>query len=128
VCIPNGQRIQRKALLRVPDLPQEILSPLDFLLVLDALGSAGCTKGVARIKDVIVANVGGNEQGLDYPAIFPLAVAEQLVRTFSQTGDLVLDPFSGSGQSLLSAKRCGRRFLGIEREEKYVRIAQVRLR
>jgi DNA modification methylase len=60
--------------------------------------------------------------------MFPLALAEQLIRTFSQTGDLVLDPFCGSGQTLLSAKRCGRRFLGIEREEKYVRIALGRLK
>ena len=90
--------------------------------------SAGCTKGLARITDVIVANVCANERGLDHPAVFPLALVEQLIKTFSQTGDLVLDPFCGSGQSLLSAKRCGRRFLGIEREEKYVRIAVRRLR
>jgi DNA modification methylase len=90
--------------------------------------SAGCTNGIARITDVFVANVGGSERGIEHPALFPLALAEQLIRTFSQTGDLVLDPFCGSGQTLLSAKRCGRRFLGIEREEKYVRIALGRLR
>ncbi len=90
--------------------------------------SAGCTNGVARISDVIVANVGGNEPGLDHPAVFPLILAEQLVKTFSQTGDLVLDPFCGSGQTLLAAKGCGRRYLGIEREVKYVRIALGRLR
>jgi modification methylase len=64
---------------------------------------------------------------LDHPAVFPLALAEQLVKTFSQSGDLVLDPFCGSGQTLLAAKGCGRRYLGIEREEKYVRIAMQRL-
>jgi DNA modification methylase len=90
--------------------------------------SAGCNKGFARISDVIVANVCGNERGLDHPAVFPLALAEQLIRSFSQTGDLVLDPFSGSGQSLLAAKGCGRRYLGIEQEEKYVKIALGRLK
>ena len=90
--------------------------------------SAGCTNGVARISDVIVANVGGNEPGLDHPAVFPLALAEHLIKTFSQAGDLVLDNFCGSGQTLLAAKGCGRRYLGIEREEKYVRIALGRLR
>ena len=89
---------------------------------------SGCTNGVARISDVIVANVGGNEPGLEHPAVFPLALAEQLIKTFSQTGDLVLDPFCGTGQTLLAAKGCGRRYLGIEREEKYVRIALGRLR
>ena len=77
---------------------------------------------------MIVANVGGNEPGLDHPVVFPLTLAEQLVKTFSQSDDLVLDPFCGSGQTLLAAKGCGRRYLGIEREEKYVRIALERLR
>ena len=56
---------------------------------LSRVQAAGCTNGVARISDVIVANVGGNEPGLEHPAVFPLALAEQLVRTFSQAGDLV---------------------------------------
>src|SRR5271166_5261717 len=90
--------------------------------------SARCTNGVARISDVIVANVSCNEPGLDHPAVFPLALAEYLIKTFSQTGDLVLVNFCGSGQTLLAAKGCGRRYLGIEREEKYVRIALGRLR
>jgi site-specific DNA-methyltransferase (adenine-specific)/site-specific DNA-methyltransferase (cytosine-N4-specific) len=90
--------------------------------------SVGIAKGIARITDVIVVGVCGNERGLDHPAVFPLALAEQLVRTFSQTGDLVLDPFCGSGQALLAAKVCGRRYLGIEREEKYVRTALGRLK
>src|SRR5271157_2837257 len=90
--------------------------------------SFGKGNGVARITDVIVANVGGNEPGLDHPAVFPLALAEHLIKTFSQAGDLVLDNFCGSGQTLLAAKGCGRRYLGIEREAKYVRIALGRLR
>jgi DNA modification methylase/ParB-like chromosome segregation protein Spo0J len=90
--------------------------------------SFGMGHGIARITDVIVANVTGNERGLDHPAVFPVALAEQLIRTFSQIGDLVLDCFCGSGQTLLSAKRCGRRFLGIEREEKYVKTALGRLK
>lgn len=92
------------------------------------LESFGSGNGVARITDVIVANVIGIEPGLDHPAMFPLALADQLIRTFSQEGDLVVDNFCGSGQTLLAAKGCGRRYLGIEREEKYVRIALGRLR
>jgi DNA modification methylase len=90
--------------------------------------STPCTNGIARITDVFVANVGGNERGIDHPAMFPIALVDQLVKTFSQSGDLVLDCFCGSGQALLSAKRCGRRFLGIEQEKKYVRIALGRLK
>ena len=90
--------------------------------------SIGKGNGIARITDVIVANVGGNEPGLEHPAVFPVALAEHLIKTFSQAGDLVLDPFCGCAQTLLAAKGCGRRYLGIEREEKYVRIALGRLR
>ena len=60
--------------------------------------------------------------------MFPLALADQLIRTFSQQGDLVADVFCGSGQTLLAAKDGGRRFVGIEREQKYVSIALGRLR
>ena len=80
------------------------------------------------MTDVIVAPVGGNEPGVDHPAVFPVALAEPLIRTFSQAGDMVLDPFCGSGQTLLAAKGCGRRYLGMERDERYVRIALQRLR
>ncbi len=45
----------------------------------------------------------------------------------SQPGDLVLDPFCGSGKTLQAVKGCERRYLGIEREEKYVSIALGRL-
>ena len=89
--------------------------------------SVGIASGTARITDVLIAPVGGNEPGLDHPAVFPLGLAEQLIKTFSQAGDLVLDNFCGSGQTLLAAKGCGRRYLGIEREAKYVRIALGRL-
>ena len=89
--------------------------------------SVGIASGTARITDVLIASVGNTEPGLDHPAVFPLTLAEQLIKTFSQSDDLVLDPFAGSGQTLLAAKGCGRRYLGIEREEKYVRIALGRL-
>ena len=89
--------------------------------------SVGIASGTARITDVLIAPVGGNEPGLDHPAVFPLGLAEQLIKTFSQAGDLVLDNFCGSGQTLLAAKGCGRRYLGIEREAKYVNIALGRL-
>lgn len=87
----------------------------------------GRTSGVARIGDVLVAPIGENETGVDHPAVFPLSLAQQLIKSFSMEEDLVLDPFCGSGQTLLAAKGCGRRYLGFEREERYVEIALERL-
>jgi DNA modification methylase len=95
---------------------------------LSRVQAGSSTNGIARIPDVIVANVGSSDEALDHPAVFPLALADQLVKTFSQHGDLVLDCFAGSGQTLLAAKQCGRRYLGIEREAKYVKLALGRLK
>ena len=77
---------------------------------------------------MFVAPVGGEEPGVDHPAVFPVSLAEQLIKTFSQAGDMVLDTFCGSGQTLLAAKGCGRRDLAMERDERYVRIALQRMR
>jgi site-specific DNA-methyltransferase (adenine-specific)/site-specific DNA-methyltransferase (cytosine-N4-specific) len=89
--------------------------------------SFGYGGGTARVTDVILAPVGSEEPGVDHPAVYPIGLAEQLIQTFSRETDLVLDPFCGSGQTLLAAKARGRRFLGIEREARYVRITLERL-
>jgi site-specific DNA-methyltransferase (adenine-specific) len=49
------------------------------------------------------------------------------INEFSQIGDLILDPFAGSGTILLAAHQLGRRFLGIERDGEYLEIANRRL-
>lgn len=57
----------------------------------------------------------------------PLALMEALVRDFTDPGDLVLDPFAGSGTTGVACRRLGRRFVGIERDEKYVAVARRRI-
>jgi site-specific DNA-methyltransferase (adenine-specific) len=58
----------------------------------------------------------------------PLALMELLVRLFSDRGELVLDPFTGSGSIGVAALREGRSFLGWETHPDYVSVARRRLR
>lgn len=57
----------------------------------------------------------------------PLALMEILVRLFSNPGELILDPFAGSGTTGVAAIRLGRRFLGWELSPQYLVIARKRL-
>lgn len=62
-----------------------------------------------------------------HPAPFPLELADRLVRMFSFVGDTVLDPFVGTGTTLVAAAGAGRNALGVEIDPSYVRLAKERL-
>ena len=57
-----------------------------------------------------------------HPAPFPLGLATRLVRMFSFVGDTVLDPFCGSGTSMIAALRAERNSIGIEIDPEYCRL------
>lgn len=63
-----------------------------------------------------------------HPTQKPLILMRELLSDFSNDNDLILDPFLGSGTTAVAAKQLGRKFIGIEIEEKYCRIAVDRLR
>lgn len=63
-----------------------------------------------------IASVRKND---DHEAKFPLELAERIIRLLSDPGDLVIDPFVGSGTSGIAALKHGRRFIGIDKEQKY---------
>ena len=67
------------------------------------------------------------ESTRQHPAPYPLEVAYRLVRMFSFTGDTVLDPFMGTGTTLLASSHCGRNGIGVEIDESYYRKAKSRL-
>jgi len=63
-----------------------------------------------------------------HPAPYPAELVEPLIRMFSFTGDTVLDPFSGTGTTSVTAARCGRNSVGVEIEAGYHRMAALRIR
>lgn len=69
----------------------------------------------------------GNCKVTEHPAEKPVALIEYLIQLLTKEGATVLDPFLGSGTTAVAAARCGRQFIGIEREERYVEIARQRV-
>src|SRR4051812_2459807 len=62
-----------------------------------------------------------------HPAPFPVELPEALIRLYTFAGDLVLDPFMGSGSALVAAARLGRRYVGYDLDAAYVGIARQRV-
>ena len=70
----------------------------------------------------------GGESTRQHPAPYPLELAKRIVAMFSFVGDTVLDPFAGTGTSLLAASNLGRDSIGVEIDPDYARLAIERLR
>jgi site-specific DNA-methyltransferase (adenine-specific) len=63
----------------------------------------------------------------DHSAAFPIELPEWFIKLFTQPGDLVLDPFIGSGTTAVAAFQLGRNYLGIEINPKYIELTNGRL-
>lgn len=62
-----------------------------------------------------------------HPATFPIALAKKIISLFSHEGELVLDPFVGSGTTLVAARDLNRNAVGFDLQEKYIAICKERL-
>ena len=62
-----------------------------------------------------------------HPAPFPLQLAKDHIYSWSNEGDLVLDPFMGSGTTAVAAIELNRKYIGIEEVEEYCKIANARI-
>ena len=62
-----------------------------------------------------------------HPTVKPVALMRWLIKLVARPGDVVLDPFMGSGTTGVACAMEGRGFIGIEREAEYVEIARARI-
>lgn len=89
--------------------------------------SRSLATGTARSADFCVVSVGDRPADIDHPAIYPEKVAGWMLRTVTVEGEVVCDPFAGSGTTLVAAKAAGRRAVGVEQVESYCEMAARRL-
>ena len=119
--------------------------PKTFNPIADVLSSRRKqSNGVNRKGDILIStkkkyqtpiySVRGNVWKYDarnmktgHPASFPIALACDLIESWSNANDLVFDPFVGSGTTGVAALLKGRRFLGAEKVKEYYDMAQKRL-
>ncbi len=62
-----------------------------------------------------------------HPSMFPEEIPYRLIKLFSYIGDVVLDPFNGTGTTTLVARKLGRHYIGIDISERYCEIAKKRI-
>jgi site-specific DNA-methyltransferase (adenine-specific) len=70
---------------------------------------------------------GERKTKIGHPAPFPIELPLRCMKLFSFVGDTVLDPFMGSGSTLVAASRCNRHGVGIEIDSRYCEIAAERI-
>jgi site-specific DNA-methyltransferase (adenine-specific) len=91
----------------------------------------GVNNGSRYMTDILFAPHKPNmpvSERTEHPTQKPLALVERLVRAFSFKGENVIDPFAGSGTTLVACAKTGRNCLGIEINEKYAEIIRKRIK
>ena len=84
------------------------------------MGFFGLCKGKERLKD---------ENGIKaHPTQKPLKLIQQVILAASNKGDIVFDPFIGSGTTAVVAEATGIKWFGVERDKKYVSLAKNRIK
>jgi site-specific DNA-methyltransferase (adenine-specific) len=85
-------------------------------------------------KEVGHGNLGATMEKFDtkgknnHPTVKPIKLMEYLVRLVTPKEGIVLEPFAGSGTTLIACKQQGFNYIGIEREQEYCDIAEARLK
>lgn len=79
-----------------------------------------------RIPDSVITVTrqrGRIGEGIDHPAVFPIGLPKFVMESFTDPGEVVFEPFSGSGTTILAAEQCGRKACASELAPEYVDVA-----
>jgi len=112
-----------------------VIAPVEMIIVMCKGSWKKLRKGVSDItpKEFIEWTLGlwkfpgENPKRVGHPAPFPLELPKRCIKLFSYVGDVVLDPFMGSGTTLVACALLKRKGIGVEIERKYCEIAKRRL-
>jgi DNA modification methylase len=78
-------------------------------------------------KDYVIRPTLLGKERTEHPTQKPLSVLEIFIKYFTNINDIILDPFCGSGSTCVCSKMLNRKFIGIEKDEKYYNIAKKRI-
>ncbi len=109
-----------------------VLSPIGYTKYMSCIVfKKGNPKMAKKGRDIFVDTPGKlvepDEGFINHPTPKPKTFIKEILQMFSKEGDIVLDPFIGSGSTAVACKQIKRNFIGFEINEEYCKLAQERL-
>ena len=112
-----------------------VIAPVEMIVILYKKQWKKMNKGVSDITrdefmewtNGVWTFTGESKKRIGHPAPFPVQLPRRCIKLFSYVDDTVLDPFLGSGSTLIASMQTGRRGIGIDIDEKYCSLAKRRL-
>jgi len=83
--------------------------------------------GRDKVYPTNVLHMATESTNKNHSAVFPVELPEWFIKLFTQAGDVVLDPFSGSGTTAVAALQQGRQYVGIDMNPEYCQLAEERI-